>query len=370
LAVAARIKDSTGLEVDIVKGASTRVQSVAIPAGRFGRPALRLDEDWWQKGTALKFTRALRTQDVALTSLVLLGALILVGESAFVSVRRRWPDFGVLRSLGWPAARIAWLVEIELLLLGSLAGVVTLGVALIMRATLLPAIPRWLLPTALLLPALVAAVAGVIPALTAARGSAIQVVRGRGQIRRSRPPHSPVTMALRDLVGIRRLETSLGVFSVVLAAAMVGGIVLATKAFAGRLDVTALGQFLGGRVRPQHVIIAALALGFGGLAAGEIVTLGYLERQQELAALRALGWPRRRVLSMLAAQGVAMGLAGGVIGGALVLVGGLVSGEILGPALVGALTGAVVAPLATSLAVAGPLFMAYRATPASILRGE
>jgi putative ABC transport system permease protein len=54
---AAAIHDVTGLDVDIVKGASTRSIRVDLPAGRFGRPAVTVREQWSVKGVAIRFTR-------------------------------------------------------------------------------------------------------------------------------------------------------------------------------------------------------------------------------------------------------------------------------------------------------------------------
>jgi putative ABC transport system permease protein len=193
--VATRIHDLTGLNVDVVKGSSARSVGVGLPEGRFGRPALTLTEPWWAKGVAIRFTEAVRGQDVTLFALVLVGAVVLVGESSFVSVRRRRSEFGVLRAIGWPVRKIAWLVEGEMLLLGVAAGAAAVASGLVLRATVLHSLPVALGPVALGLSVAVAAAGGVIPALSAARGSVISVIRGRMRMRRSRPPASPQAWA-------------------------------------------------------------------------------------------------------------------------------------------------------------------------------
>lgn len=368
--VASRIHDATGLQVDVVKGSSTRSVQVDLPAGRFGRPELVVAEPWWEKGVAIRFTTAVRAQDVTLFALVLVGAVILVGESAFVSVRRRRAEFGLLRAIGWPVIRISWLVEVEMMLLGCAVGLVSLVAGLCLRLLVLHTLPIGLAPLSLGLAVMVAGVAGVLPALAAARGSAVSVIRGRARIRRSRPPGSAAVLGLRDLAGIRRVESLLGVGSVALGAGLFGGVLLATRAFRDRLDVTTLGTFLGGQVRPFHVVIAVLAVVFGAIAAGQIVTLGYLERQPEFAVLRAFGWPRAKVLVLLATQGIAIGACGGLLGGLVVWMGGVAVGESGSQALGAALAGALVAILATAMAIGGPLLLAYRSSPADALRGE
>src|SRR6266568_3624579 len=98
--VAAEIRDATGLRVDVVKGASTRDVQVDLPAGRFGRPALTVREPWSVKGVALRFIEAVSAQNLALFTVALAGATILVGETAYTAVRRRRGLAGARRTPG------------------------------------------------------------------------------------------------------------------------------------------------------------------------------------------------------------------------------------------------------------------------------
>jgi len=67
---------------------------------------------------------------------------------------------------------------------------------------------------------------------------------------------------------------------------------------------------------------------------------------------------------------LAIGALGGLLGGLVVWAGGMVAGESGSQALSGAVAGAIVAVLATTLAIGGPLLLAYRSSPAEALRGE
>lgn len=370
VAIAREIHERTGLVVDIVKGTSAREISVDLPAGTFGRPGLTVTEDWSVKGVAIRFTKALTAQDLGLVALVLVSAALLVAETAFLSVRRRRAEFGVLRALGWPASRIALLVEVEMLLLGLGVGLVASAVGL--AFIVVSGLGRAALPllAAIPLAIVLALLAGVVPALAAARGSTVRAIHGAGRIRPSRVPRSTATLALRDLFRTRRIEAALGVGATGLGAALLGGVLLIAAGFAGRLDTTLLGQYVGARIQPFHLVLAGLSTVIGAMAAGQIVTLGYLERQPELAALRALGWPRRSVLVLLAAQALAIGLLGGLVGAGSTLVLG--SALRANPATIAlaAAAGCAVAAIATVLAVGGPLAHAYRAGAADALRGE
>jgi hypothetical protein len=366
--VAAAIREATGLQVDIVKGASPRPLQVHLPAGRFGRPALTVTEPWSVKGVAFVFSRAVSAQDLALFVLVLVGASVLVGQTSYTSIRRRRAEFGVLRALGWPSWRVTALVEAEMLLLALVAGAaaVAAGIPLARVLGLGVTAPQLVLAVPLALG--VAALATLPPALSAARGSVVEVVRGGGRLRRSRPLLGAVELGLRDLVRQWRAEALVGVAVVALGAALVGAVQLITGAFHGQLDTTVLGAYLAGRVRPFHLVIAALTLLVGAIAVAEIVTLSCLERRRQLGALRALGWPRTQVALMVGAQAVAMGLAGGVVGSLVTLgVAGLLGAA--GPAVAASIGWSLGSSmLATLVAAAGPLVYAYRADPAEALR--
>jgi hypothetical protein len=368
--IAGEIHEATDLAVDIVVGSSPRTIQVDLAAGNFGRPPLTVSEGWSVKGVAFRFSRAVTAQNLALFALVLIGATILVGETALISVRRRRAEFGVLRALGWPARRIAWLVELEMLLLGVAAGCIALvlGTPLAIELGLGPM--TWQIVAAVPLAIAVAGLAAILPALAAGHGTTVSVIRGGGNVRLSQPPRSILSMALRDLATQSRTEAALGVAAVALGAAMLGGVVLMAAAFRGQLDASLLGTYLAVRVRPFHTVLAVLTLGIGALAAGEIVTLGYLERQPQLATLRALGWPRLSIVRLLAIQAATLGLVGGTIGAILVVIGGVAFKAPPVAIVLSGLLDCLLAMVVTALAVVGPLFHAYYLSVADALRGE
>ena len=368
--VATDIHDATGLRVDIVKGASQRDVVIDLAAGASGRPALRATEGWWLKGVALRFTRAVNQQNLALLGLFLLAAGILVAQTTYISVRRRRREFGVLRALGWPSWRILQLVELEVALLGAIMGIVGLGFGLALLTLFRASIPGSAIILALPLSMGVALLAGIIPAIAAGRGTTVAVLRGQGRIRARRPAGSLIGFALRELLRAWRIETLLGAAAVALGASMLGLVMLVALAFQGQLDTTVLGVFLSGRVRQFHLAIALLTLGIGALTAGEVMALAYLERQPHFATLRALGWTRFQLGLLLLTQGSVVGVLGGILAGGAMLLAGLAlhaPGPSLGLAVAGSLVSAL---LATSLAIAAPLLLAVARPPGEVLRGE
>jgi hypothetical protein len=368
-AVAGAIHDATGLQIDIVKGSSPRTVLVDLPAGTFGRPALTVSEGWSDKGIALAFVEAVSSEDLAIFVLVLLGALFLVADTAYVAVRQRGPELAILRAIGWSGARIAWLVEAEMLVLGLAVGLLAMLVTLALLPLGLVLAP-WQLLGAVPLSLAVAGIAGLVPALLVLRGRPIGQLAGLEPARRSRPIRWLSWLAVSDLLGPRRVETALGVLAVGLGALLVGSVTLVAIAFNGRLDTTVLGVYLAAQVRPFHLAIAGLTLGVGALSAGEIVSLGYLRREAAFATLRAIGWSPRLVVRFLVVQAVTIGLLGGLVGAAVTLVVARVLQAATGPTELGVATAIGAALVATLAAAVGPALLALRAVPAAILRGE
>ncbi len=370
--VAAAIHDATGLQVDIVKGSSPKTISVDLLAGKFGRPALTVSEQWAVKGVAFRFLRAVSAENLALFGLVLVGAMVLVGETGYISAVRRRREFGVLRALGWRTRSIAWLVELELVMLGLVAAVLALviGVPIALRLGL--GTSAWQLAAVVPLAVGIAALAGIIPALAAARGSVVGMIESTGRATiTDRPPLGGVIgVAWRELRGQWRAEAALGAFAIALGAATLGVLVLISAAFRGQLDTTVLGTYLAGEVRPFHLVLAGLTLVVGAIAAAEVVTLSYLERRSHLGALRALGWPASAVVRFLVAQASVLGLGGGFAAVIVVVVAGLLLQAPFSAIGWGLLAALGMTVLATAIAVIAPLAHAYRANPADSLRGE
>ena len=94
------------------------------------------------------------------------------------------------------------------------------------------------------------------------------------------------------------------------------------------------------------------------------------ERQADLGALRALGWPASAVVRLLAAQAGFLGVCGGLAALAVVLSVGLLVRAPASATSWGLLTAAGMSIMTTAITLIAPLFHSYRANPADALRGE
>ena len=125
-------------------------------------------------------------------------------------------------------------------------------------------------------------------------------------------------------------------------------------------------------------LVSLLAVGIGTIGVLNTMLMSVLERVKEIGILRAVGWPRFRVVRMVLGESVLLSLAGALvgIGGAVLLVKLLVyvpavNGFIDGRVVPRAITQGFVITLLIGLV--GGLYPAYRAsrmTPTEALRHE
>jgi len=315
--VATSINARTGLVVDIVKGSSTQPIVVDLPAGLHGRPATTITEGWFKKGVALRFYMAVSDQSLLIFSVLLAMAGLIVASGGYTAARRRRSEFALLRAMGWSAWRVGWLVETEVLVLGTAAAVIS-SVATAVGAKLLGASAD---PTSLVLPFVaalaVAALAGALPAWTSTRGPVVAQLH---------PPvyHGPAIVLRAGLLSValrllrsRRAETALGAIACALCCALAAALQLSSTNFQSGLDSTRLGFHLSLEVDSFRTIAAveAAVLAIGLAVFTSVLTC--LELRKQLAVLRAIGWSMLAVTALASAQGLVIALAGSALGAAM-----------------------------------------------------
>jgi putative ABC transport system permease protein len=139
--------------------------------------------------------------------------------------------------------------------------------------------------------------------------------------------------------------------------------------------LSATEQGLLDRMRRLMLLVTLAALIAGALSAYGTLTDLALERKREIALLKAIGAPRRRIVGRFLAESVAIGLVGGVLGwvigaGFALFIGRLVFHAALTlkpgvPPVVMAL-----ATLTALVAAAGPIRLALAVEPAGALRED
>ncbi|MFI5916587.1 FtsX-like permease family protein [Dactylosporangium sp. NPDC051541] len=369
--VAERIAAVTGLDVDITYGSSPQPQAVDIAAGQFGRPALRLSELWTRKGVAAAIVSAVDRKSVVLFALVLVVCALFLANAVFAGVRDRRTELATLTALGWPAHRVFGVVLGEVAVLGLVAGAGTMLLAGPLGHLLDVGVPwhRALLavPIALAL----ALLAGLLPALAAARARPAKGLRPVAlRPRRAGRPRGPIGLGLRNLLRVPgRTLLGAGALAIGITAATVLGAI--TFAFHGAIVGTMLGDAVSLQVRAVDTVAVGATVLLGALAVADVLYLNIRDRSAELATLRATGWTAGALGRLVAAEGFGIGVLGGLtgaglgLGGAAWLVGSVTLG-LLWTAAAALVAGALVATVAAIV----PALLLQRLPTARLLAEE
>lgn len=370
-AVAQQILQRTGLDVDVTIGSSPHPLTIALPAGRFGRPPLTLTEGWVDKGVSVRILQAVDRKSLALFVLVLVVCGFFLVNASAAAVRSRRSELAMLACLGWPRRRLFALIETELALLGLVAGAVGVGLAVLAGAAiglrLNLARDMLVVPVAVL----VAGLAGLWPALMASRTAPLLAVHP--PVVAPRRPSRVRGVGSLALANLRRTpgRSTLAAGGLLVGVAALTVLVAITLAFRGTVTGTLLGNAVTVQVRGVDYASAALVLALGALSVADVLYLDILERREEIAVIQATGWAPVAVRRLFAVEGLAVAVAGTVTGAAVgLLVARLALGVPLLDSVLAALGAAIAATACASVAVAIPLRRLDRLSPAVSLAGE
>ncbi|MFC0006840.1 ABC transporter permease [Micromonospora siamensis] len=360
--VAEEIAVRTGLDVDIVVGASGTRQTLVLPAGQFGRPQLTLDELWTRKGVATVIVEAVDRKSTILLVMVLVACVLFVGNAVSAAVRDRHRELAILACHAWPASRLAALVLGEAAAIGTLAGVAAALLTMPVAAAAGITVP-WSRPVLAVVVALALTLAAaLVPALRAARTypaaalhPATAAVTGRP--RRQRTVWSMAVAGARRMPG----RTALAALSLAIAIAASTVALAVDVVFTGRIVGTVLGDGVSLTVRGVDRFLVMGLVFFGVAGVVDVLYLGIRERASEYALLRATGWSEPDVGRLVAGEGVVIGVLGGVAGG--------LAGLLAISVFVGAVTLGTIA-VAVAAALAGALLAAVAGTVTAVLLGR
>lgn len=364
------IAKRTGLQVDVVSGASPTAVTVDLPASRLGRPAVALRESWMKKGVATVILDAVDRKSLILFLLVLVVCALFCVNATAAAVRTRATELGILACVGWPRRKLFSYILTEVGIIGLAAGVAGTLVALptgallglpVSGARALLAVPG---ATALAL------LAAAVPAARAARSDPLAAVHPAVRKPRSaRSVRSVRGLAVRNLLRVPG-RTVLGVVSLAVGVAALTALLAVTTSFRGAVVGSVLGDAVAVQVRTADYVAAVATLVLGGLACADVLYLNLRDRSAEIATLRATGWRERHLTRLIALEGAGLGVLGGVLGAAAGLgaaawfAGRLTAG--MGLAAAGAALLAVLIAIAASLPPAAQL----RRLPTATLLAE
>jgi putative ABC transport system permease protein len=353
-AVAQEITTATGLQVIVTSGASPEPVTVTLPSGRFGRPQLKLTEDWTAVGVSLVVLRQADRESLALFALILVVCALFLAGAALAGVRSRRAEIGGLRSMGWGRRQVFVFILGEVVLLGVLAGAAGAALSALLIEILGLSAPLWRAALVLPIAAALAAVSAIVPALLAARIQPLHALTSAARTPRSTGRRTRTVFGLA-LTEVARRPGRCALAAADLAVGVVGLTVLlaAHASFATSIGDSELAGLVTSSVRGTDLAAVLLTVGLSAVAVADLTYLNLRERAGELAALSASGWGRLQLARLLTTEAVITALSGAAVGAA----GGLaiaatafgVSLTVVAAAVIAAAGGTAVALAATAL---------------------
>lgn len=374
-AVAAAVQEVVGddVEVEVTVGSSPAPQTVLLPARTYGPDAVRVAEQWAEKGVGIKIVEAVDRKSLLLFVLVLLVCGLFVAQGALASVRTRRTEIATLGAMGWARWQAAGVVMLEVLVVGVAGGLV--GVLIALGAGELLGVRPSTATVLLAFPIAVALAlcAGVAPALWVTK---LDPVAGLG------PPVDAASRARRAgslwalaLISARRawVRTLVGAAGLAVAVAALTFLVGATLAYRGQVAGNLLGSAVVEQARPVDYISIAILFALGAFALTDVLLLNRRESARDQAMLFASGWGLRHVASLIVREAVIVGGLGGLAGATIGLALSALTGwsTLTADVWLSLLTAcglALLAALATLLlASIAPVLVAVRASPSQVL---
>jgi putative ABC transport system permease protein len=368
--VAQQILERTHLDVDIVAGSSPTPTRVDLPPGKFGAPALSLNENWVKKGVAISILSAVDRSSVVLFLLILLVCILFVANSAWAAVRARRQELGILACLGWTRPRLFATVLSELMGIGLVAGILGALAALPLSAALglHASVTHALLAVPIAVG--VSVVAGIAPAWLAARAEPVASVRPA--VTTVRRTHHPSGITGLAMVNVLRApgRSLLAALSLAVGITALTVVTAVTFAFQGVVVGSLLGNAVALQVRGVDYVAVTATILLGILAVSDVIVLNIRERAPELATTRAMGWRELTMSRLLVTEGMIVGFCGSVAGAGIgLLLAAKLAGQLPERLYVIAGTEVIAGVLVTATAAVVPARM-LRKLPAARLLSE
>ena len=135
--VAQEIVRATGLHVDAVLSQTASTRVVDLPAGLHGRPALRVDEVWYDSATRTIVQTGIDRRSISLSELDLVAGELFIVWGVWRLMWGRGRELATLRALGWRRRQVGAHLLAEFALTAAVAGAAavvagfTVGTALV-----------------------------------------------------------------------------------------------------------------------------------------------------------------------------------------------------------------------------------------------
>lgn len=308
-----QIEERTGLQVFITRGSSP--QSTIIEVNEEGATLGWIEQPWIHVGAAITIFRETSLgYSSVLLAVLLIGAMYVLATT-YVSYLTRKREYSILLALGWKTSMLRRMIITEsvfFVMIIIITAVIVEGMLVangqtfnVMKIGLISA-------TAVVIYCL-----GILlPLIQVGRIQAYQGIRN-GEINR----RSKRIMSNNFIGGFvvnhiiqRPGRNVLSILAIAIPSTLLSFYLFVTIRLDGILFTSYLGEFVAVEINQSHYFIISAALLVGALTTAEMLWQNVMERQDELALFKSVGWKNGTVGSTIILEGAIIGLLAGLLG--------------------------------------------------------
>lgn len=315
----AEIEAMTGLDVFITRGSSP--QSTIIEVKEEGTSLGWIEQPWIHVGAAITiFREASLGYSSVLLAVLLIGAMYILATT-YVSYLTRKREYSILLALGWKISMLRRMIIMEAVFFVLIIIFAAFAVEILLAAN---GQGFNMMKIGLISITAVAIYCfGIsLPLIQLRRIQPYQGIKNGEIDRRSKRIMSNNFLGgfvLNHIIQ-RPGRNLLSILAIAIPSTLLSFYLFVTIRLDGILFTSYLGEFVAVEINQSHYFIIGAALLVGALTTAEMMWQNVMERQDELALFKSIGWKNGAVGSAIILEGAIIGFLAGLLGVVLSMV--------------------------------------------------
>lgn len=313
--IAKEIENKTGLKADITLGSSPQPLLINIPKIDGVEELGWIEQPWIKKGVSINILTETKLGYSGLIICLILVSIIYIFATSFINYLSRKKEFALLKALGWKDAEIIRMVLTESILLSGIVNVISLIVLFILKSKNTEVITWGHVSFILILTIFIYIIGSLWPSYLIAKITPLQILK-QGEIS-TKSSRFGRTRGIFGIVMNNLFGYWLRNIASVLAISLPGSLLILFMFISLRLNgilyTSWLGEYVSMEIGITHYIAVGLSFMIAILTTGEVIWQNLLERANEIALFKALGWRNIYIQMTVLIEGAFLGLLSGIV---------------------------------------------------------
>ncbi|WP_164669826.1 ABC transporter permease [Virgibacillus doumboii] len=307
------IMDKTGLQVTITRGSSP--QPTVTKIVNKGKAEGWMEQSWINIGAAIAIFRETSLGYTSVLLAVLLIGSMYVLATSYVSFLTNRKEYSILLALGWRTNKLRQMIVTEAVSYVLLITILAIGVEYILaqNGTSFSLAKVGLVG---LTSFFIYGFGILIPLIQVGKLKPYQGIK-TGEIHSKSKrifKNQSITGLVTNQIMQRPGRNLLSILAIALPSTLLSFYIFVSFHLDGVLYTSYLGEFVAVEVNESHYFIMGAALLVAVLTTGEMLWQNIVERRNELALFKSIGWKNRTIGFSIMLEGALIGFLSGVMG--------------------------------------------------------